>query len=216
MKTAERKRSSSGPSTSHKKRKSEWSESFARDLEAVEKEDVVAEEVTQLDDEIKIEEPEFQEQIVEMESSESIEKTRMEMEMCFKQNQINLLTSEITMLKKEKMELKADITLQKLDVGKLQNDALDLKDKLLKQQNEIMDLKLNESRLKEELKTKADKVNELALQLKTEMLKHKTEMETLSNQHKATSIENEKLKEVHEKLKDAFDKIWKIGNSTSG
>ena len=44
MKTAERKRSSSGPSTSHKKRKSEWSESFARDLEAVEKEDVVAEE----------------------------------------------------------------------------------------------------------------------------------------------------------------------------
>ena len=36
MKTAERKRSSSGPSTSHKKCKSEWNESFVRDLEAVE------------------------------------------------------------------------------------------------------------------------------------------------------------------------------------
>ena len=180
-----------------------------------------------LDDEIKIEQPELQEQVVEIESSESIEKKRMEMEISFKQNEINLLTSEITMLKKEKIELKTDITLQRMDnaddVQKLQNDALDLKDKLFKQQNEIMELKLNESKLNEKLKIKAEKVDELALQLKTEMLNYKTEKETLGNQHKATSIENGKLKDKintiskeTEKLKDAIDRIWKIGSTISG
>ena len=201
----------------------------AWNLEAVENEDVVAEEALQLplDDEIKIEQPELQEQVVEIESSESIEKKRMEIE-------ISLLTSEITLLKKEKMELKTenrklktDITLQRMDnaddVQKLQNDALDLRDKLFKQQNEIMELKLNESKLNEKLKIKAEKVDELALQLKTEMLNYKTEMETLGNQHKATSIENGKLKDKintiskeTEKLKDAIDRIWKIGSTISG
>ena len=199
-------------------------------------EDVVAEEVLQLplDDEIKIEQPELQEQVVEIESSESIAKKRLEMEISFKQNEINLLTSEITLLKKEKMELKTenrklktDITLQRMDnaddVQKLQNDALDLRDKLFKQQNEIMELKLNESKLNEKLKIKAEKVDELALQLKTEMLNYKTEKETLGNQHKATSIENGKLKDKintiskeTEKLKDAIDRIWKIGSTISG
>ena len=183
-----------------------------------------------LNDEIKIEQPELQEQVVEIESSESIAKKRLEMEISFKQNEINLLTSEITMLKKEKIELKTDITLQRMDNAKLaddvknlQNDALDLRDKLFKQQNEIMELKLNESKLNEKLKIKAEKVDELALQLKTEMLNYKTEKETLGNQHKATSIENGKLKDKintiskeTEKLKDAIDRIWKIGSTISG
>ena len=213
MKTAEKRRSSSGPSTSHKKRKSELAEAW--NLEAVENEDVVTEEVLQLpldlNDEIKIEQPELQEQVVEIESSESIEKKRMEME-------IDLLTSEITLLKKEKMELKTenrklktDITLQRMDnaddVQKLQNDALDLRDKLFKQQNEIMELKLNESKLNEKLKIKAEKVDELALQLKTEMLNYKTEMETLGNQHKATSIENGKLKDTIENFIEKYSTI---------
>ena len=54
MKTAEKRRSSRGPSTSQKKRKSE---AVARDLEALEKEDVVEEEVPPLHDEIKLEQP---------------------------------------------------------------------------------------------------------------------------------------------------------------
>ena len=85
MKTA--KKSSS---TSCKKR----SEAVARDLEALEQEDVEEEEVPPppIHDEIKTEEPEYQEQVVEeMESSESIEKRRMKMEISFKQNEISLL-----------------------------------------------------------------------------------------------------------------------------
>ena len=210
MKTAKKRRSSRGPTTSYKKR----NEAVARDLEVLEQENVAEEEVPPppLKDEIKTEQPEFQEQVVEeMESSESIEKKRMEME-------IDLLTSEITLLKKEKMELKTenrklktDITLQRMDnaddVQKLQNDALDLRDKLFKQQNEIMELKLNESKLNEKLKIKAEKVDELALQLKTEMLNYKTEMDTLGNQHKATSIENGKLKDTIENFIEKYSTI---------
>ena len=97
MKTAKKRRSSRGPTTSYKKR----SEAVARDLEALEQEDIVEEEVPPppLKDEIKTEQPEFQEQVVEeMESSESIEKKRMEMEISFKRNEISLLKSETMML----------------------------------------------------------------------------------------------------------------------
>ena len=205
MKTAEKRRSSRDPSTSQKKRKSE---AVARDLEALEKEDVVEEEVPPLHDEIKLEQPEFQEQVVEeMESSETIEKKRMEMEISFKRNENILLTSETAMLKKEKMELKTEITMKRMDndkladrVQKLQNHALDLRDKLLKQEKEIMDHK-------ERLKIKDEKVDELAVQLKTQMLKYKTELETLNKQLHSTSTEKNALSKENEMLKDGLRDI---------
>ena len=210
MKTAEKRRSSRDPSTSQKKRKSE---AVARDLEALEKEDVVEEEVPPLHDEIKLEQPEFQEQVVEeMESSETIEKKRMEMEISFKRNENILLTSETAMLKKEKMELKTEITMRRMDnnkladrVQKLQNDTLDLRDKLLKQEKEIMDHK-------ERLKIKDEKVDEFAVQLKTQMLKYKTELDTLNKQLHSTSTEKNALSKENEMLKDGLrDMVSRFG-----
>ena len=246
MKTAEKRRSSRGPSTSQKKRKSE---AVARDLEALEKEDVVEEEVPPLHDEIKLEQPEFQEQVVEeMESSETIEKKRMEMEISFKRDENTLLTSETTMLKKEKMELQTEITLMRMENAKLTNDVqklqeklfkqqkkesklakmhkkiLDLRlnesklvqklhEKLFKQQEEILDIRLNESKLEDELKIKDEKVEALALQLKTQMHWYKTKLETLSSQHQSTSTENNALSKENEKLMDAIDKMLQIASA---
>ena len=244
---AERRRSSLGPSTSHKKRKIEEVWKIGR-LEAVENEDVVEDEgPLLLHDEIKTEQPEFQEQVVEMENSESIERKRMEIEISFKRDENTLLTSENTMLKKEKMELKTEITLMRMenadDAQKLQEKLfkqqknelklakehkkiLDLRlnesklvqklqEKLLKQQEEILDLRLNESKLEENLKIRDEKVDALALQLKTQMHWYKTKMETLSSQHQSTNTENNALIKENEKLKDAIDKMLSVCMSVS-
>ena len=247
---AERRRSSLGPSTSQKKRKIEEVWKIGR-LEAVENEDVVEDEVPLLlHDEIKTEQPEFQEQVVEMENSESIEKKRMEIEISFKRDENTLLTSENTMLKKEKMELKTEITLMRLENAKLADDAqklleklfkqqkkesklakehkkiLDLRlnesklvqklqEKLVKQQEEILDLRLNESKLEEKLKIRDEKVDALALQLKTQMHWYKTKMETLSSQHQSTNTENNALIKENEMLKDAIDKMLSVCMSVS-
>ena len=244
---AERRRSSLGPSTSHKKRKIEEVWKIGR-LEAVENEDVVEDEgPLLLHDEIKTEQPEFQEQVVEMENSESIERKRMEIEISFKRDENTLLTSENTMLKKEKMELKTEITLMRMenadDAQKLQEKLfkqqknelklakehkkiLDLRlnesklvqklqEKLVKQQEEILDLRLNESKLEEKLKIRDEKVDALALQLKTQMHWYKTKMETLSSQHQSTNTENNALIKENEKLKDAIDKMLSVCMSVS-
>ena len=241
---AERRRSSLGP---HKKRKIEEVWKIGR-LEAVENEDVVEDEgPLLLHDEIKTEQPEFQEQVVEMENSESIERKRMEIEISFKRDENTLLTSENTMLKKEKMELKTEITLMRMenadDAQKLQEKLfkqqknelklakehkkiLDLRlnesklvqklqEKLVKQQEEILDLRLNESKLEEKLKFRDEKVDALALQLKTQMHWYKTKMETLSSQHQSTNTENNALIKENEKLKDAIDKMLSVCMSVS-
>ena len=220
MKTAKKRRSSRGPTTSYKKR----NEAVARDLEVLEQENVAEEEVPPppLKDEIKTEQPEFQEQVVEeMESSESIEKKRLEMKISFKRDEISLLKSETMMLKKEKTELKTEITLMRKDNAKLaddvqtlQNSALDMKDKLLhakldnaKLADYVQKLQNDESNMKERLKIRGEKVDELEVQLKTQMLKHKTELETLSKQLQSTSTENNALSKENGMLKDAIDKI---------
>ena len=247
----ERRRSSFGPSTSHKKRKIEEVWKIGR-LEAVENEDVIEEEEPLLlRDEIKTEQPEFQEQVVGMENSESIERKRMEMEISFKRDENTLLTSETTMLKKEKMELQTEITLMRMENAKLTDDVqklqeklfkqqkkesklakmhkktLDLRlnesklvqklhEKLFKQQEEILDIRLNESKLEDELKIKDEKVEALALQLKTQMHWYKTKLETLSSQHQSTSTENNALSKENEKLKDAIDKMLQIASAFRG
>ena len=100
------------------------------------------------------------------------------------------------------------------DVQTLQNSALDMKDKLLhakldnaKLADYVQKLQNDESNMKERLKIRGEKVDELEVQLKTQMLKHKTELETLSKQLQSTSTENNALSKENGMLKDAIDKI---------
>ena len=65
-------------------------------------------------------------------------------------------------------------------------------------------------------KISGEKVDELAGQLKTQMLKYKTELETLSKQLQSTSTENNTLTKKNEMMKDAIDKILVIGHTISG
>ena len=126
-------------------------------------------------------------------------------------------------LKKEKMELKTDNAKLADDVQTLQNSALDMKEKLLnakldnaKLADYVQKLQNDESSMKERLKISGEKVDELGFQLKTQMVKYKTELETLSKQLQSTSTENNTLTKENKMMKSTIDKMLLIGSNISG